>query len=483
MLKISEYELLDAVALAETIRTGRATATEVLNCAIEKAQQLNPILNAIVIETFDKARQHALAIDQNSSLTDAGELVGVPFLVKDISPMKGLAQTNASHLFAGEIADHDAKIVDRFYNTGLLVIGKTNTPELCLTVTTESDINGPCLNPWNLKHSAGGSSGGSAAAVAAGIVPAAHATDGGGSIRVPAACCGLVGLKPSRGLTVVEDDRRSSWSGMSVNHVVSRTVRDSAAFLDGLKLSEANLYALPSQPKSYLGGINLDPGKLKIAIQKNHPSGRRLDSECLAGVNKAAELCRKLGAEVTEAAPPVDYGLLTSAMALIINVHTAQSVVQQLKKLGLDWQDCRLEASTKIMAMHGAQTSASDYLSAMNTLKNAEQQMAAFHQQFDVVISPVLAKEPAKIAWLDMNSNEMKEYVDRFRSYSGFASIYNGTGQPSLSLPLHRSKNNLPIGIMFSAAWGSDLLLLQLARQLEQLDPWPKLAPTSGIVG
>jgi amidase len=412
-----------------------------------------------------------------------GELVGVPFLVKDISPMKGLAQTNASHLFADEIADHNAKIVDRFHNMGLLVIGKTNTPELCLTVTTESDINGPCLNPWNLEHSAGGSSGGSAAAVAAGIIPAAHATDGGGSIRIPAACCGLVGLKPSRGLTIIEDDRSVSWSGMSVSHVVSRTVRDSAAFLDGLKLSEPNLYALPSQPKSYLAGIDLDPGNLKIAVQQNHPSGRALDSECIAGVNKAVELCRKLGATVKEATPPVNYKRLTSAMAVIINVHVAQSVAQQLKKLSLDWQDCRLEASTKIMAMNGAQASASEYLNAMNILKKAERQMAAFHQQFDVVISPVLAKEPAKIGWLDMNSNEIKEYIDRFHSYSGFASIYNGTGQPSLSLPLHRTKINLPIGVMFSAAWGSDLLLLQLARQLEQLDPWPKLAPSPGIVG
>jgi Asp-tRNA(Asn)/Glu-tRNA(Gln) amidotransferase A subunit family amidase len=480
MLNIAEYELLDAVSLAEGIRNRQFTAVEALNCAIEKAQLLNPTLNAIIIETFDRAMAQAQAVDQNPALACPGNLVGVPFLIKDIASIKGLPQTNASQLFVGEVATRNANIVDRFLDSGLLLMGKTNTPEFCLTLTTESKLNGPCLNPWNLEHSVGGSSGGAAAAVAAGIVPAAHATDGGGSIRVPAACCGLVGLKPSRGLSVIEDDFGASWSGMSVGHVVSRTVRDSAAFLDVLKLNRPNLYALPTQPDSYLAALGTEPGKLSVAVQNCHPTGAELDPECLSGVSKAAELCHQLGAEVTEATPPIDYKNLASAMAVIISIHIAQKVVPQLEKLNLNWEDCRVEASTKNMAMHGADASASDYLSAMNTLKDIERQMAVFHQQFDVVLSPVLAKEPAKIGWLDMNSDDMGEYIDRFRSYSGFAPLYNGTGQPSISLPLHRTQNKLPIGVMFSAAWGTDSLLLHLARQLEQLDPWPKLAPAPG---
>ncbi|PCH60785.1 MAG: hypothetical protein COC19_05445 [SAR86 cluster bacterium] len=472
MLSVSEYQELDAISLAAGIKEKQFSAIEVLNCAQQKAMQLNPQLNAIVTELDAPAKQQALEFDANPALLEQSLLAGAPFLVKDISPIKGLPQTNSSELFKGLLAKEDAAVVKRFYEAGLVVFGKTNTPELCLTITTESKLTGPCHNPWNLDHSTGGSSGGSAAAVAAGIVPIAHATDGGGSIRVPASCCGVFGLKPSRGLSVIEDGYAQSWSGFSVGHVVSRSVRDSAACLDQLKLSQPSLYPLPPGPDSYLAQLNQKPGDLTIALQNQHPDGFEIDPQCQQAIEHAAQLCRDLGYKVIEAAPAIDYRAMAGAMSVIINVHTAQLIAPRLEQLQLSLAQSPLEVSTKAMAKRGMQTSASEYLSALDKVKSAELVMAEFHKKYAVVLSPVLALPPAKLGWLDMNSEDQREYGSRFRRYSGFASLFNGTGAPSMSVPLFQSDKNLPIGVMFSGAWGQDLQLLQLARQLEQLDPW-----------
>lgn len=482
MLEVSEYQKLDAVALAENIRSRKLSASEVLDCALEKAADLNPQLNAIITETYDAARAKAKKLDNGKSVPRSN-LAGVPFLIKDVSPVQGLPQTCSSHLFSQEVAQRNANVTNRFYGADLIVIGKTNTPEFCLTITTESELHGPCRNPWHPDHSTGGSSGGSASAVAAGIVPAAHATDGGGSIRIPAACCGLVGLKPSRGLTVVEDESSGSWSGMSVGNVVSRSVRDNAAFLDLLTLEAAALYPLPPRPDSFLAQLNQQPGKLRIALQLNHPNGETVEQVCLDAVNYAAKLCTDLGAEISEQSPPIDYQATASAMSTVINVHVAQNVVAQANKRGQDLDSCQIESSTRAMAKRGSRTTATELIAALDTMKATERQMALFHQDYDVVLSPVLAKPPAEIGWLDMNSEDLRSYIKRFGSYSGFASLYNGTGQPSISLPLFQSRPSedkpagLPIGVMFSAAWGQDLLLLQLAQQLEQAAPWAQRIP------
>lgn len=470
-----DYRQLDALAIVEGIRSRRFSATEIIDCAIILAESLNPQLNAITWDTFEQAREHATRLDSSNDFPDA-PFAGVPFLIKDISAVAGMPQTCHSRLFEGEVADHDAPIVQAFNQAGLISLGKTNTPELCLTITTESKFTGPCCNPWNLQHSTGGSSGGSAAAVAAGIVPVAHATDGGGSIRVPASCCGLVGLKPSRGLTPVDMQLAASWSGMSAAHVVSRTVRDSAAMLDAIRLQAPVLYPLPDGPQSYLRDLE-STRKLKIAFQGEHPFGAEIHPEVSQAMELTRELLTQLGHQVNDAIPPVDYRKLGGFTANIINLHVAQSILPQLQKRGETLDTPLLEEGTRRMARRGAELSASDYVDSVDGIHQVAEDMASFHGNYDILVSPVMTQPPAPLGWLDMDSDDMRTYAQRFSSYSGFSSLFNATGQPSISLPIHHSSDGLPIGVMFSARWGADSELLQLARQLETAVNWDTRRP------
>lgn len=476
MLTPSDYIGMDAIELAEGIRNKDFSALEISSCAVEQARRLNPSIGAIVHENYAGALEQAKAIDLHPDILQRSKVAGIPFLIKDLSMVKGLPASFGSRLFDGYIAERDSNIVRKYLDAGLIILGKTNTPEFGLTITTEPQANVPCRNPWNTEYSTGGSSGGAAAAVAAGIIPVAHAADGGGSIRIPAACCGVFGLKPSRGLTTIEDDLAGCWGGLSVGHVVSQTVRDSAAFLDLIKLDKANLFPMPPSPASFYAAHDSTVPQLRIGMQLTHPMQAELDSDCIEGVRASAQLCESLGHNVEEIIHPVDYFSLSAAMSKLINTHVYQSVAQRTDKLGLTLDNCPVEASTRFMAKHGSQISAASYLDATETIRVAERQMAELHRHYDIIISPVLSKIPAKIGWLNMDCDDMKEYTDRFKAYSGFTALYNGTGQPSMSMPLHRSRENIPVGTMFTAAWGADSLLLQLARQLEQSAPWPRLS-------
>ena len=469
MLKREEYLRHDAIGLASLLQTGDVSPAELLESAIAQTEVLNPGLNAIVHTAFDEARTAAVAMSSKAP-DEFTPLQGLPFLIKDMSAVAGWPQTGGSRLFADRVAETDSAVVRRFREAGLLLFGKTNIPELCLTITTESALYGPCHNPQAPGHTPGGSSGGSAAAVAAGIVPAAHGSDGGGSIRIPAACCGLVGLKPSRGLTVVEADMGSAWSGMSVNHVLTRSVRDSAAFLDVLRLRKPDWFALPPFGESYYQSHGRQPGRLRVALQRQHPGGHPVQDDCLAAVDHAAALCEDAGMIVEEQRPPVDYETLAQAMGTLINVHVAQLVAPAtgdgstaaLPQAGL-------EEATRRMAARGLTTTATGYLAALDTLKQAERQMQEFHRHHDVVLSPVLSRPAVELGWLDMDG-DIREYAQRFSAWSGFTALYNGTGQPSLSLPLYRNHKGHPVGVLFSAAWGQDHCLLQLGALLESVD-------------
>lgn len=476
MLNQSDYLGVDALTLSSGVRDGDYTVAEITACAINRAEAVEAKINSIVTPNYDAALAAAKNFDANPELLQQSKIAGFPFLIKDLSTVKGLPATLGSKLFKGTIASHSSQIVQKYLEAGLNVFGLTNTPEFGLTITTEPVANGVTRNPWNTDHSTGGSSGGAAAAVAAGISPAAHATDGGGSIRIPAACCGLFGLKPSRGLTAIENKLGDSWSGMSVGHVVSQTVRDSAAFLDVIKLDKLHLFPLPPAPESFLNSLSADPGQLKIGVQLTHPLDQTIDQDCIDGVNKAAALCESLGHQVEEIKHPIDYRPVVSAMAKLINTHVYQRVIAKVEQLGINLEAAELEHSTKIVARLGSEVNAADFLAARDVLFEAELTMREFHNSCDVILSPVLAKTPAEIGWLNMNSDDMKEYTRRFREYSGFTALYNGTGQPSMSVPLHRTDSNLPVGIMFTGGWGSDLQLLRLASQLEQAQSWTRYA-------
>ncbi|MFK7864483.1 MAG: amidase [Pseudohongiellaceae bacterium] len=477
MLSKDDYLKLDAFDQAAGLRSRDFSSCELMQAAIARAKEVNPILNAISSPNFEQAIAQAQAFDGEQSNLARSPLAGLPFLIKDLTPVKGLGHNLGSSLYAGNQASTNSNIVHKYLDAGLLIMGKTNTPEFGLTLTTEPTANGATLNPWNIQYSTGGSSGGAAAAVAAGILPAAHATDGGGSIRIPAANCGLVGLKPSRGLTSIENEMSACWSGMSVGHVVSQTVRDSAAYLDLICLEKPHLFPKPNLNRTFASKLTTPLHALKIGIQLEHPLGQSIDAECRKAVETAAKHCQQLGHEVREISHPVDYKAATAAMGKIINTHVYQTVKQKIEERGMSIEDSPLEASTKLMASVGKTVSADAYVSAIDTLKIAEQAMSEFHQEIDLVISPVLSLPPAKIGWLNMNSSDMREYGDRYKQYSGFTAIYNGTGQPSLSLPLHLSSAGLPVGVMFTGAWGADQLLLNLAKQLEEAYPWPRRAP------
>jgi len=448
-----------------------------MHAAIDRANTVNPSLNAILSSNYEQAMSQAQAFDQNPAIYQQSLLAGLPFLIKDLAPVNGLVTSFGSRLYEGEISQQNSNIVHRYIDAGLIVLGKTNTPEFGLTLTTEPVANGATKNPWDLTVSTGGSSGGAAAAVASGIIPVAHATDGGGSIRIPAANCGLVGLKPSRGLTTVEDEMAGCWSGMSVGHVVSQTVRDSAAFLDIITLSKPHLFPRPNFPDSFLSELNTELKPLTVGIQLTHPLGQQVHSDCVDAVNAAARQLEELGHCVREINHPVDYKKVTSATGKVINVHVYQTVKKRLLELGLTIESSQLESSSKVMAAIGSKISADDYISAIDTLKQAERLMDEFHQSCDIIVSPVLSMPSAPLGWLNMNSDDLAEYGDKYKRYSGFTALYNATGQPSLSLPLHQTSQGLPIGVMLTAGWGMDALLLQLARQLETAYSWPRRAP------
>ena len=477
MLESEDYLGKDAVELSAGIRAGDYSVVEVTECAINRAEKVESSIHSIVTQNFERALETAKIIDNSAEYLQKSILAGFPFLIKDLSTVKGLPATFGSNLFKDNKANISSNIVQKYLNAGLNIFGLTNTPEFGLTLTTEPIANGITRNPWNLEYSTGGSSGGGAAAVAAGISPVAHATDGGGSIRIPAACCGLFGLKPSRGLTAIENKLGDSWSGMSVGHVVSQSVRDSAAFLDIIKLEQANLFPLPPAPKSFLDKLGSEPRSLKIGLQLQHPLDQAIDNDCLDGVKQAGMLCESLGHKIEEINHPIDYGPITSAMSKLINTHIFQRVHARICQLDLKLNEADIETSTRIVAKLGSDVTAVEFLQARDLLYAAEVTMAQFHQSCDIIVSPVLTKTPAKLGWLNMNSNDMKEYTQRFRQYSGFTSIYNGTGQPSMSIPLHRSAIGLPVGVMFTGSWGSDQLLLDLASQLEKSQPWPRYVP------
>lgn len=463
--------LPDATELAALVRSGQATPGELVDEAIARVERLDPTINAVIHERFDAARREA-----SGTLPD-GPFRGVPFLVKDLGcEMAGEPHTlgNRALRDADVRAQEDSYLYQSIRAAGFVTLGRTNTPELGGTVTTEPEAFGPSRNPWNPAHSTGGSSGGSAAAVAAGMVPMAHASDGGGSIRVPASECGLVGLKPSRGRISPGPKLGEGWAGATTDGVVSRSVRDSAAMLDvmsGRRTGDPYAAAAPTRP--FADEVGVDPGRLRIGLAPTH-RGVQTDPECVAAVEKAGSLLEQLGHDVEIAQPDAFFDdEFARHFVTIVAVATAVDFATMGASIGRPITEGDVEASNWLMGSIGRAIPAADYVHSINWVHSWSRRLQAWWDDFDLLVTPVIAVPPPPIGWL----SDPELGTERLTSILQFTAQFNVSGQPAMSLPLHWTSDQLPVGVQFVGPIDDEALLVRVASQLEVAAPWADRLP------
>lgn len=473
----AEYSNYDGLGLAELVNKKEIKPAELVEAAVERIERHNPTLNAVVFRAYDEARAMA-------NTSPSGPFAGVPMLLKDIlGSKKGWPSRSGSRFVPAAPSPIDSTLVVRFQAAGLIPLGKTNVPEFGALPLTEPKLYGPARNPWNLGHSTGGSSGGSAAAVAAGIVPLAHGNDGGGSLRIPASCCGLVGLKPTRGRNPLGPVIGDVWGGLVAEHVVSRSVRDTAAVLDATAGPEVgDPYAAPPPPGSYLEATRIDPGTLKIAFTTTTPGGE-VDPECQTAVEAAARLCAQLGHHVEETKPRLstDEGAnfgKNFITVVVANLAARVEFYANMVRKTPTRED--FEGLTWGLYQWGKTVTAAQYQLSWAGLQAAAREIARQQQPYDAWITPVLARPPLQIGEIDLEETDVAKGLRPIASYVPFAALQNVTGQPAISLPLARSKSGLPIGVQFVGRFGEEHVLLQLAAQIERAEPWRARPPVYG---
>lgn len=464
-MSFREYRSHDGLALASLVRRGEVSAPEVLELAIARAEAVNPDLNCIVEKLYDQARRTA-----KGPLPD-GPFAGVPFLLKDLGmALEGTVTTQGSRFYRDWVADYTSTVVERYEQAGLVIMGKSASPEFGGTATTESILFGDTRNPWNPAHSAGGSSGGSAAAVAAGILPLANATDGGGSIRIPASCCGLFGLKTSRGRTPHGPKVLSS--DMAVTHAVTRSVRDSAALLDATMGPEPGQTLIAPAPAGlYLNAVQREPGALRIGLVTTPVTHSPVHPECTAAAANTAKLCDSLGHAVDEVQLPVDPRAFFDATGKVMGIGNVLRVRNREKQLGREVTERDLEPVTWHYFQKNKDITGEQLARARDTLATTAQAIARLQETYDVLLSPTMASPPVKLGAMSLNQAQA-DFEKVAINASAFTMLYNATGQPAMSVPLHWTPDGLPVGVMFAARYGDETTLFELAGQLEQAAPW-----------
>lgn len=469
----SELRDLDATAQAELVRRGDATSLELVDAAIARVESVNPELNAVVTPMFEQAREVA-----RGELPD-GPLRGVPYLLKDLmGTIAGVRQTSGSAFLRDFVPSSDSELIARLKRAGLVVIGKTNTPEFGILPTTEPAFFGPARNPWNTEHSTGGSSGGSAAAVASGMVPAAHANDGGGSIRIPASCCGLFGLKPTRARNPLGPGYGDMMGGLVAEHAVTRTVRDSALLLDATAGPDVgDPYWAPPIERPYVEETRRDPGKLRIAFATRSPVPGDVAPECADAVRDVARLCESLGHEVEEHMPTIDAEKLQSCFINVFGAGTAMQIDALIAEMGRPPGEGELEPLSVALADLGRQVTASNYLISIMELQKVSRQLAREFLKYDVWLTPTLCEPPLPLGTLDSTPDNPLAGILRATPYVPFTALCNFTGQPAMSVPLVWSDAGLPIGTQFIGRFGDEGALFRLAAQLEAARPWADRRP------
>ena len=496
-MKFEEYRTHDATSLAELIKKKEVTPTELLETAIARAEEVNPKINAVVTKFYELGKEQLKSIDVNAPFA------GVPYLIKDLGPqLKGTRYTCGSGILKDFISVENSVVTDRMLAAGLVIFGKTNTPEFGLTPWTEGTLLGTAHNPWNLNHTTGGSSGGSAAAVASGIVPMASANDGGGSIRIPASCNGIFSMKPSRGRVTLAPFFGEGWGGAVCEGVVSRSVRDSALYYDLIQgASEGDPYMIEKPARPFTEEIKTAPRKLKIGYSIEMPEGMNapIDEENVKAIQVAVKLLKDLGHEVVETKLPYKKEVLTELLYAMVYGETSAQLDYIGEQRGKKPQRHEVEPNTWLLYQLGKSFSANSFSLAKLKWNEVNHDLANFHKQFDLLLTPTLGRRPFKIG--SMNTPKLEDTALRIMNALGISSLvrYTGmiekeaekifswipyaplanlTGQPSMTLPLHWSeRENLPVGIMFTARWQDEATLFQLAAQLEKTQPWFNKVP------
>lgn len=499
MTSFPDYDQYDGIGLAKLVKNGDISSLEICEEAIRRAENLNPKLNAIITTRYDLAKEEAKRPKKDA------QFGGVPFLLKDVHhALKGFTMSSGSELLRNYVPGYDAEIVSRFKKAGLIILGKTNTPEFKLSYVTEPKSFGPTRNPWNLDYSCGGSSGGSASAVASGIVPFASATDEGGSIRVPASYCGLFGLKPSRGRNPIGPAFDEEWDGMSHSHVVSRSVRDSAAMLDAVSGFEYGApYGIVEKERPFIEEVNTEPGRLKIAFNMRPAYGKNVHPECRKAVEQTCTLLDKLGHIVEDAAP--DYLEEEAALnwCIIMIGNEAALVDRLIQDYGSSMVRSNLELSSIALYSIGKQLKALDFVKAKRRWRQLGVIMDQMLSTYDMVLTPTLGEPPVPVGSqrpgnkdrfsmklissfvgkLILSSRKLTYSIleeltqNTMKGQMPFTLIANITGQPAMSVPLYWSKDGLPCGVQFIGRYGCEAKLLRLAGQLEKAQPWSGKKP------
>jgi amidase len=490
MTRFKEYHQYDAMGLSELIQKKQISPEELCSEAMSRIKEWNPKINAVIHTFFEKALEKTRTSDLTSPFA------GVPFLLKDLEqPYAGEPMSSGSRALKNSIPEKDSELVKRFKEAGLVTLGKTNTPEFGLTGFTEPDAFGATRNPWDLNRTPGGSSGGSGAAVAARVVPVASAGDGGGSIRIPASACGIFGLKPSRGRVPCGPGKAELWDGAASHHVLSLSVRDSAAILDWISGPEAGApYTVQRPERPYFDETQKAPRKLKIGFSVASPlRGEKVDPECQDAVHEAARLLESLGHFVEEVKAPVDGDSVAQAYLMMYFGQVAADLRELRKSHGNSAARNQVEPTTRLLGQIGDSLSSGEYVEKRRSWNLFSRQMAKFHENYDLYLTPTLASLPVPIGSLKPSAIESKlisvansfqlgrllvwagvvnQIALRNLSKTPFTQLANLTGQPAMSVPLHWTKEDLPAGVHFMAPSGDEATLFQLASELEQARPW-----------
>ncbi len=480
MARHDEFAFMDATHQAELIQKKEVLPIELVDSAIYQIERLNPKINAVITSTFEMARDIA---KQPDKLPD-GQFKGVPFLLKDIlGEMEGVRRTSGTNYLNDFVSPMDSELVKRYKKAGLIILGKTNVPELGILPTTEPKRFGPTRNPWDLSRTPGGSSGGSAAAVACGMVSMAHGNDGGGSIRIPASCCGLFGMKPTRGRITLAPIFGELLFGLVCEHVITRSVRDSAALLDATAGSApGDPYFAPPPKASFLNAVGRDPGNLKIGVITFTNSGIETDNDCLQALKTSTGLCKDLGHTVEEAKfDTFDVSILASLPDAFDTVYSS-GVAWQIHAMeyitGKKATPNHFEPLTWAYGEKGTLKKSVDLMDALFIFQRFSREIGKlFAESYDILLSPTLALIPPKLGSFDASEENPLYGLEFAQMFSPFTVIANITGQPAMSVPLYWNEDDLPIGTHFIGRYGDEEMLFSLAAQLEKGKPWKDFKP------